>query len=133
MKSTKFEIRTSAREEARLITSEVVDAIGTLGVSDGFCMVYTPHTTAALTINEDADPDVRTDLVAAFRAMVPPVGFRHGEGNSDAHLMSSLIGISVTVPMRGGRLLLGRWQGIWFVELDGPRRREVSIHVVSDA
>jgi len=131
VKSATIEVRTRSREEAILITRDVEASLDQLGVRDGLCNVYTPHTTAALTINEDADPDVRTDLIAAFRAMVPDIRFRHGEGNSDAHLMSALIGVSVTIPVLDGRLRLGRWQGIWFVELDGPRRREVSIHVVS--
>ncbi len=130
MESSSFEVRTTTREEIVLVTSNVEVALADMGGGQGICTIYTPHTTAALTINEDADPDVRTDLVAAFRAMIPTVRFRHGEGNSDAHLMSALIGVSITVPFRDGKLLLGRWQGIYFVELDGPRRREVTVHVL---
>ena len=130
MKSMTIDVRSSAREEIQLITEPIERALRDARIAEGLCTIYTPHTTAAITINEDADPDVRTDLIAAFRAMVPSVRFRHAEGNSDAHLLSALIGVSVSVPCRSGRLLLGRWQGVYFVELDGPRRREVSLHVV---
>ena len=130
MKSTSFEVRTQSREEIVLVTQNVAAALAEFDAGDGICTIYTPHTTSAITINEDADPDVRSDLVEAYRAMIPDVRFRHGEGNSDSHLMSSLIGVSVVVPYRKGKLLLGRWQGIYFVELDGPRRREISVHLV---
>ena len=131
MQSKTFTVRTSAREEIRLITDEVDSALREIAPGgEGIATIYTPHTTAGLTINEDADPDVRTDLLAAFKSLVPRnVTFRHGEGNSDAHFLSSLIGVSLQVPFQGGRLRLGRWQGIWFVELDGPRSREVIVYV----
>jgi secondary thiamine-phosphate synthase enzyme len=129
VKQANFSIRTDQRLQIRVITSEVNESLATLSTSDGICTIFTPHTTAALTINENADPDVLTDLTRAFAAMVPRVRFDHGEGNSDAHLLSSLIGVSLQVPFRGGSLLLGRWQGIYFVELDGPRQREVWVLV----
>lgn len=88
-----------------------------------------PHTTCAISVNENADPDVPTDLVKAFRAMIPDVGFRHGEGNSDAHLLSTIIGCSLSWPYRNGTLVLGTWQGVYFIELDGPRERKVSVYV----
>jgi secondary thiamine-phosphate synthase enzyme len=128
MQSATFSISTSAREEAVLVTRQVEEALASMASdAEGICTIFTPHTTAAVTINEDADPDVRTDLIRAFRAMVPQVPFDHGEGNSDAHFLSALVGVSLQVPFRKGKLLLGRWQGIWFLEFDGPRRREVQV------
>jgi len=129
MRTTTIEIPTSAREEIILVTSHVNLALSNLTSEDGICTLFTPHTTVALTINEDADPDVRTDLVAAFRALIPKVHFKHAEGNSDAHLLSSMIGVSISIPYQRGKLLLGRWQGIYLIELDGPRVREVRLYV----
>ncbi len=122
-----FEIRTTARSEMVDITSRVAAALD--GAGDGLCHVFVPHTTAAVVINESADPDVARDLVAAYRAMVPAVRFAHAEGNSDAHLLATLLGSSVTVPVEQGRLALGTWQGIFFVELDGPRSRRVEVRL----
>jgi len=129
MKEAIIEIRTSKREEILLVTGEVDAALGDLTKGDGLCTLLTPHTTTALTVNEDADPDVRSDLVRAFRAMIPAIEFKHGEGNSDAHLLSAMIGVSLSLPYHGGKLSLGRWQGVYFIELDGPRRREVKLYV----
>ncbi|MDX1582007.1 MAG: secondary thiamine-phosphate synthase enzyme YjbQ [Thermoanaerobaculia bacterium] len=131
MESASFTVRTSSREEIILVTDLVNEAIGETGVESGLCTIFTPHTTAAITINENADPDVCSDLVRAFRAMIPDVRFDHGEGNSDAHLLSAIIGPSVPVAVERGRLRLGTWQGIYFVELDGPRSRTVEVHVIS--
>lgn len=128
MRSKSFSVRTGARVEIRLITREVEAALAEIGVTEGLCTILVPHTTAAVSINENADPDVPLDVSRALEALVPDVPFDHGEGNSDAHFLSTLIGVSVTVPYRG-RLLLGRWQGIYFVELDGPRTREVQVWV----
>jgi secondary thiamine-phosphate synthase enzyme len=122
-----LEIRTTARTEMVDITSRVAAALG--GADGGLCHVFVPHTTAAVVINESADPDVARDLVAAYRAMVPAVRFAHAEGNSDAHLLATLLGSSVSVPVEHGRLALGTWQGIFFVELDGPRSRRVEVRV----
>jgi len=128
MKSRSFSLRTEARLEIRVITDEIESALAGLGFTEGLCTILVPHTTAAIAINENADPDVPLDVARALEKLVPDVRFRHGEGNSDAHFLSTLIGVSLTVPYRG-RLLLGRWQGIYFVELDGPRTREVQVWV----
>jgi secondary thiamine-phosphate synthase enzyme len=128
MKSTSFTVRTSSREEIVIITSQVQQALREIAAADGICTIFTPHTTAAITVNENADPDVPADVVRALRAMIPEVRFDHAEGNSDAHLLASIIGPSLQVPYSGGRLLLGTWQGIYFVELDGPRNRHVQIY-----
>jgi secondary thiamine-phosphate synthase enzyme len=121
----KIEVQTRTRRQMVDITARVAAAVD--GPGDGLCHIFVPHTTAAVVINESADPDVARDLVAAYEAMVPPIRFAHAEGNSDAHLMATLLGSSVTVPVEGGRLCLGTWQGIFFVELDGPRLRKVLI------
>jgi len=120
-----IEVRTTARRQMVDITDRIAAAVSDSG--DGLCHVFVPHTTAAVVINESADPDVARDLTAAYEAMVPPVSFAHAEGNSDAHLLATLLGSSVTVPVDGGRMGLGTWQGIFFVELDGPRVRRVRV------
>jgi secondary thiamine-phosphate synthase enzyme len=108
------------------VTREVQRALEALGVREGTCTAFAPHTTAAVTINENADPDVCHDLVLGLADVVRDLpGFRHAEGNSAAHLKSSLVGCSVTVPVEGGRLQLGRWQSIFFCEFDGPRTRSL--------
>lgn len=129
MKETTFRIRTSEREQILIVTAEVNAALAQLTKGDGICTIVVPHTTCAISVNENADPDVPADLTAALRAMIPPVRFRHGEGNSDAHLLSMLIGCSLSWPYRNGKLVLGTWQGIYFVELDGPRERKVTVYV----
>jgi len=123
-----IEVRSGARREMIDITRAVAATVE--GAGDGLCHIYVPHTTAAVVINEHADPDVARDLTAAYEAMVPQIRFAHAEGNSDAHLMATLLGSSVTVPIEAGRLRLGTWQGIFFVELDGPRSRKVYVHLV---
>jgi secondary thiamine-phosphate synthase enzyme len=120
-----IEVHTAAKRQMVDITARVSAAISSQ--DNGLCHIYVPHTTAAVVINESADPDVAHDLVAAYEAMVPSIAFAHAEGNSDAHLMASLLGSSVTVPVEAGRLQLGTWQGIFFVELDGPRLRRVRV------
>jgi secondary thiamine-phosphate synthase enzyme len=122
----KIEIQSHAHREMIDITRKVLEAVDCTG--DGSIHVYVPHTTAAVVINESADPDVARDLIAAYEAMVPPIRFAHAEGNSDAHLMATLLGSSVTIPVEDGRPGLGTWQGIFFVELDGPRRRKVVVN-----
>ena len=122
-----IDVRTTAHTEMVDITGRVATALDSAG--DGVCHVFVPHTTAAVVINESADPDVARDLVAAYRAMVPRITFAHAEGNSDAHLLATLLGSSVTVPVENGRLRLGTWQGIFFVELDGPRTRKVWVDI----
>ena len=123
-----IEVRSGAHREMIDITNKVAAAVD--GAGDGLCHVFVPHTTAAVVINEHADPDVARDLIAAYEAMVPPIRFAHAEGNSDAHLMATLLGSSVMVPVEGGRLRLGTWQGIFFVELDGPRSRKVWVSLL---
>jgi secondary thiamine-phosphate synthase enzyme len=122
-----IEVRTASHRQMVDITRQVAAAIE--GAGDGICHVYVPHTTAAVVINEHADPDVARDLIAAYEAMIPKIRFAHAEGNSDAHLMSTVLGGSVTVPVENSRLRLGTWQGIFFVELDGPRTRKVWVSV----
>lgn len=100
------------------------------GVQDGVCTVFVPHTTAGVTINENADPDVQRDIVSFLEQLIPQhAGFRHVEGNSDAHIKSSLMGFAQTVLIDNGRLVLGTWQGIYFCEFDGPRSRKLHIDV----
>ena len=129
MRDKTLTVRTSAREQILIITDDVQKALGELNASDGICTIITPHTTCALSVNENADPDVPADLTKALRALVPNVDFGHGEGNSDAHFLSTLIGASLTWPYRDGKLILGRWQGVYFIELDGPRSRKVTVYV----
>ena len=113
------------------ITAEVRAAVRESGVRNGICMVYIPHTTAAVTINENADPDVVRDFTMEIDKIVPwEDGYYHMEGNSAAHLKSSLIGFSEQIIIDDGRLLLGTWQGIYFVEFDGPRTRKVFVKIL---
>ncbi|MDP9338713.1 MAG: secondary thiamine-phosphate synthase enzyme YjbQ [Acidobacteriota bacterium] len=115
------------------MTTQVQQAVEKSHVSAGVCYVYVPHTTAAVMINECADPDVATDLEGAFDRLIPFEGpYRHEEGNSDSHMKSVLVGASVTVFVEGGKLQLGRWQGIFFCEFDGPRARHFQVKVVAD-
>jgi secondary thiamine-phosphate synthase enzyme len=126
-----LEIRTASRRQMVTITSEVQQALTELDAGDGLCHLWVPHTTAAVVVNENADPDVARDLLAAYEAMVPAIRFAHAEGNSDAHLMATVLGSSLSLPVVGGRLRLGTWQGIFFVELDGPRSRKAWVSFVS--
>ena len=129
MREETFTVRTSAREQILLITEPTQRALRKLTSADGIATVIVPHTTCAISVNENADPDVPADLTRALKAMVPNLAFRHGEGNSDAHLLSLIIGTSLHWPYRNGSLVLGTWQGIYFVELDGPRERMVTVYV----
>jgi secondary thiamine-phosphate synthase enzyme len=114
------------------ITGEVRRAVRTSGLRDGLCLVWCPHTTAGITVNENADPDVPADLLMGLGRVVDSRWpYRHGEGNSDAHLKSSLVGCEQTIAVRGGELRLGTWQGIWFCEFDGPRTRRIEITVIA--
>ena len=110
------------------VTALVEKAIGASGLQEGAALVYCPHTTAGLTVNENADPSVRRDIAMALERLVPgDLPFAHLEGNSDAHVKASLMGCSVLVPVEGGRLELGTWQGIYFAEFDGPRHRHLIV------
>ena len=126
-----IDVRTGSRDEMVDITGEVASAVGESGVAEGMATVYVPHTTAGVTINENADPSVVHDVLAALDQAVPwRQGFyRHGEGNSAAHVKSSLVGCSARVLVSAGRLVLGTWQGIYFCEFDGPRSRRAIIAV----
>lgn len=126
-------IRSLSRQQFIDITNLVQRVIDKLGIKEGVCIVYVPHTTAGITINEDADPDVIGDIGRYLDRLVPETGeFRHIEGNSPAHIKSSLVGHSVTVPVEDGKLLLGRWQGIFFCEFDGPRSRQVIVKLIRE-
>jgi secondary thiamine-phosphate synthase enzyme len=129
MREKTFTVRTATREQIVIITDRVQHALEELTSGDGLCTIVTPHTTCAISVNENADPDVPADLTKALRALVPDVSFRHGEGNSDAHFLSMLIGTSLSWPYRKGKLIFGTWQGIYFIELDGPRERSVTVYV----
>jgi secondary thiamine-phosphate synthase enzyme len=120
-----IKIQSNKREEMIEITSEVKKLIPEKG--EGICVLFTQHTTCGLTINENADPDVKSDMLLFLKNTIPQYyeGFQHFEHNSDAHIKSSLVGSSVTVPFENGKLLLGRWQGIYLCEFDGSRERKV--------
>ncbi|MEJ7618848.1 MAG: secondary thiamine-phosphate synthase enzyme YjbQ [Pyrinomonadaceae bacterium] len=122
-----LKVRSREREQFVEITDEVQRRLKDSGAREGICVLYVRHTTAGLTINENADPDVPRDMLLALRTLVPQHGldFRHNEENSDAHIKASLVGASVTVPFHDGALLLGRWQGIYLCEFDGGRERQV--------
>ena len=126
-----LEIRTRSREEIVDLTAEVQEIVSASGVKNGLCLVFVPHTTAGVTINENADPDVRADILTALRRAIPDsLPFAHSEGNSPAHVKASLIGSSVTVVVADGKLRLGTWQGIQFCEFDGPRSRKLYVQVL---
>ena len=128
-----FNVRTGGQTDWINITGEVQKAVAASGVREGICVVFALHTTAAITINENADPDVPHDVNLALNTISPDRReFRHSEGNSAAHTKSSLIGPSLTIIVTGGRLLLGTWQGVWFSEFDGPRTRKVCVRVMGE-
>ncbi len=125
-------ISTSKRSELIDVTSRVRSAVAASGADAGICIVYVPHTTAGVTINEGADPAVRRDIVMELDKLVPlEDGYAHLEGNSAAHIKATLTGLSVTLPVAGGQPLLGTWQSVYFCEFDGPRGRRLLISVVS--
>lgn len=126
-----FNVSTSRQCQFIDITSEVQKVVNDSGTSDGVVIVFVPHTTAGITINENADPSVQSDIIMQMDKIVPQSrDFRHGEGNSPAHIKASLMGSSVTVIVSGGKLNLGTWQGIYFCEFDGPRSRKVWIKTI---
>ncbi len=127
----RIELRSSAKSELIDITRSVQKALQRTGVTDGLCFIFVPHTTAAVTINENADPSVAGDILMELNKMVPfQDRYQHLEGNSAAHIKASLVGFSQTVFVESGRLALGTWQGIYFCEFDGPRNREVYVRVM---
>ena len=135
MSTHRIMLRSREREDLVEFTDEVSNIVSEARVREGVCVLFVRHTTAGLTVNENADPDVPRDMLLALRTLIPQhgMGFKHGEQNSDAHIKASLVGPSVTVPFADGRLLLGRWQGIFLCEFDGPRRREVVLTIVDGA
>lgn len=127
-----FDLRTE-KEALVSITRQVEEALQMSGAQDGICVVYCPHTTAGITINENADPDVARDMLLALREAYPDrPQFRHVEGNSAAHVKASAVGSSATVLIADGRLLLGRWQGVYFCEFDGPRARKFYVKILRE-
>jgi secondary thiamine-phosphate synthase enzyme len=131
--STEFRVKTRKKIARIDVTKEVERAAKELGAKSGALLVSVPHTTAAVTVGETWDDDVTTDVERALAAWVPDVRFDHGEGNSPAHFLSEAIGVSCVVPLEEGKLLLGRWQGIVLIELDGPRERTVRVHALASA
>jgi secondary thiamine-phosphate synthase enzyme len=128
-------VKTHARSEMIDVTARVQKLVAKQNVTDGYVIVYVPHTTAAVTINENADPDVKADMLKKLETMIPKREpyYEHAEGNSDSHVKTSLVGNSATVLIESGKLVLGRWQGIYFCEFDGPREREMYVKMFAEA
>jgi secondary thiamine-phosphate synthase enzyme len=125
-------VRSGKRADAIEITDRVEQVVRESGVQTGLCQIYVPHTTAGVFINENADPDALSDLLHTLEALVPwENGYRHAEGNAAAHIKATLVGTSQVVPVRHGRLALGRWQGIFFADFDGPRERHFQVTVLA--
>jgi len=131
-KTDTLEVRSGKRADAIEITDRVQQVVRESGIQTGLCQVYVPHTTAGVFINENADPDALADILSTLETLVPwENGYRHAEGNAAAHIKSALVGTSQTVPVRNGRLALGRWQGIFFADFDGPRERHFQVTVLA--
>ena len=129
---TSFDVTTHVRTELLDITDKVKDAVAQSKVGSGMCFVCVPHTTAAVTVNESYDPDVARDITAALSKLVPHrAEYAHSEGNSDAHIKAAMVGSCQPIPIEEGHLALGRWQGIFFCEFDGPRQRRVHVQVIN--
>jgi secondary thiamine-phosphate synthase enzyme len=130
---SQFSVKTGSNVQFLNITNNVRNIVTDSGINNGLCIVYIPHTTAAVTINESADPAVMSDITKEINKIVPfSDGYRHMEGNSAAHIKSSLFGVSSQIPVVDGRLLLGTWQGIFFCEFDGPRNRKVYVKLIDN-
>lgn len=125
-----FEVSTGTRSQLVDVTSRIRGVVRESGVREGICQIYIPHTTAGVTINESADPDVAADILEHLERLVPRGRYRHREGNADAHIKASLVGFSASLPVTGGDVALGTWQGIFLCEFDGPRRRRVRVTVL---
>lgn len=126
-----IEISSSSKEEMIDITSKVKKIVEEEGIQNGICLIYTPHTTAGIIINENADPDVKRDILTMLKKIVPEnLPYSHSEGNAPAHIKSAMIGNSRIIPLNKGSLSLGTWEGIFFCEFDGPRRRKVYVEIV---
>lgn len=129
----KLQIKTNQKEEFIELTSKIQDTVQSSGIKNGSCIVYVPHTTAGITINENADPSVKHDILMALKKMVPDsLAYTHAEGNSPSHIKASLIGSSVKIVIQHGHLALGTWQGIFFCEFDGPRQRQVYLQTIKE-
>ncbi|MCE5248618.1 secondary thiamine-phosphate synthase enzyme YjbQ [bacterium] len=125
-----FRVTTRSRSELIDITDQVRDIVSSAGIKNGVCQVFIPHTTAGITINENADPDVKFDILASLDQIVPwRNNYRHSEGNSAAHIKASLMGFSVFIPIDDGKLVLGTWQCVYFCEFDGPRTRKAVVNI----
>ncbi len=133
MSLVREKISTTQRNEITDITPRVRDAVRRAGIASGLVVVYVPHTTAAVTINENADPDVKSDVLRKLGELIPKNEryYEHGEGNSDSHLKTALVGPSVTLIVDAGKLVLGQWQGVYFCEFDGPREREFFVKILA--
>lgn len=132
MKTTILQVPTHTHTAMIDITREIEDLVRQSGISEGLCLVFIPHTTAAVTINEDADPDVQRDFMKEMETIVPWTdSYSHSEGNSAAHIKASMMGFSEEIIIENGRLLLGTWQGIYFMEYDGPRQRKAYVKIYS--
>lgn len=128
---TLFDVKTHAKDELIDITSSVKNIITNSQVNNGVCFIYVPHTTAGVTINENADPSVKSDILMALRDIVPDsLPYRHMEGNSPGHVKSTLVGCSASILINNSSLSLGTWQGIFFCEFDGPRNRKVFVKII---
>ncbi|MBW1746296.1 MAG: YjbQ family protein [Deltaproteobacteria bacterium] len=125
-----LKIKTGSKTELIDITSEIRNLVRSSSIKEGFCMLYVPHTTAAVTINESADPSVKSDILMILNKIIPwEAEYRHLEGNSSAHIKSTIVGASELVAIENEKLVLGTWQGIFFCEFDGPRNRKVNVHL----
>ena len=123
-------VKSSSRTEFIDITSRVQDMVGSAGIGSGLCLLYVPHTTAAVTVNESADPSVKDDILMILNKIVPwEAGYSHLEGNSPAHVKATIVGPSELIPIENDRLVLGTWQGIFFCEFDGPRTRKINVKI----
>ncbi len=130
---TEVVVPTSSRVQLRDVTARVAEEVARSKVKSGVCYLYVPHTTAGVTINENADADVVTDIINGLEKFVPLKGnYLHAEGNSDAHIKASLVGFSGVIPVINGKLALGTWQGIYFCEFDGPRRRKMLVGIAGE-
>jgi secondary thiamine-phosphate synthase enzyme len=126
----RLDVKTNRKVEFIDVTGNVQQVVSREGVEEGVCYLFVPHTTAGITINENADPSVVRDIAMALSKLVDPMSYEHVEGNSPAHVKSSMVGCSLTIPVENGKLALGTWQGIYFCEFDGPRSRKLYVNVL---
>ena len=130
MKLEKINVKTHKRNELVDVTDELQKIVSKSKIKNGYCIVYCPHTTAAVTINENADPSVKTDIVNTLNKLIPEgAGYSHAEGNADSHVKSTLVGCSELILIENGELVLGTWQGVMFAEFDGPRNRKLLVKI----